>query len=62
MSEFLATDPEVRVRFKALPDFLKVGLERDPLGVVSTTEELLERKSSGSNLQNRDYGSRDSSR
>jgi hypothetical protein len=32
LSEFLATDPEVRVRFPALPDFLKVvGLERPPL-------------------------------
>jgi hypothetical protein len=32
-----------------------VGLERDPLSLVSTIEELLERKSSG--LENRDYGS-----
>jgi hypothetical protein len=30
-----------------------VGLERDPLSLVSTTEELLERKSSGSGLENR---------
>jgi hypothetical protein len=27
-----------------------VGLERDPLSLVSATEELLERKSSGSSL------------
>jgi hypothetical protein len=48
-SEFLATDPEVRVRFLAQPHFLKiVGLERGPLSLVSTTEELRERKSSGS--------------
>jgi hypothetical protein len=52
----LATDPEARVRFPALPDFLKkerkkkkkrktvVGLERGPLSLVSTTEELLDRK------------------
>jgi hypothetical protein len=48
----LATDPETRVRFPALPDFLKkekkkkavVGLERGPLSLVSTTEELLDRK------------------
>jgi hypothetical protein len=50
-SEFLATDPEARVRFPALPDFLgkkkgkqAVGLERGPLSLVSTTEELLDRK------------------
>jgi hypothetical protein len=50
----LATDPEARVRFPALPDFLKkkkkkegkqvVGLERGPLSLVSTTEELLDKK------------------
>jgi hypothetical protein len=33
-----------------------VGLERGPLSLVSTIEELLERKSSGSGLENRDYG------
>jgi hypothetical protein len=36
-----------------------VGLERCPLSLVSTTEELLGRNSSGSSLQNRDYGCRD---
>jgi hypothetical protein len=46
----LATDPEARVRFPALPDFSEkkrkqvVGLERGKLGLVSTTEELLDRK------------------
>jgi hypothetical protein len=48
----LATDPEARVRFPALLDFLKkkkkkktvVGLERGALSLVSTTEELLDRK------------------
>jgi hypothetical protein len=36
-SEFLATDPEVRVRFLALPDFLRiVRLGRGPLSLVST--------------------------
>jgi hypothetical protein len=56
----LATDLEARVRFPALPDFLGgkkerkkkkekkrkqvVGLERGPLSLVSTTEELLDRK------------------
>jgi hypothetical protein len=39
-----------------------VGLKRGPLSLVSTVEGLLERKSSGSGLENRDYGSRDSSR
>jgi hypothetical protein len=39
-----------------------VGLERGPLSLVSTTEELLGRKSSGSGLENRDYSRRDSSR
>jgi hypothetical protein len=40
-----------------------MGLERGPLSPVSTTEELLERKSSGSGgLESREYGRRDSSR
>jgi hypothetical protein len=42
--EFLATDPEVRVRFPALPKKKVVGLERGLLSLVSTTEELLDRK------------------
>jgi hypothetical protein len=45
-SEFLAEDPEARVRFPALPEEKKcvVDLERGPLSLVSTTEELLDRK------------------
>jgi hypothetical protein len=39
-----------------------VGLERGPLSLVSTTEEQLRRKSSGSCLENREYGRRDPSR
>jgi hypothetical protein len=39
-----------------------VGLERGPLSLVSTIEELLERKSSGSGLEIREYGRRDPSR
>jgi hypothetical protein len=39
-----------------------VGLEQGPLSLVSTTEELLERKSSGSGLESREYGWRDQSR
>jgi hypothetical protein len=42
--EFLATDPEARVRLPALPEKKVVGLERGPLSLVSTTEELLDRK------------------
>jgi hypothetical protein len=37
-----------------------VGLEWGPFSLVSTTEELLERKSSGSGLENRDYSHRGS--
>jgi hypothetical protein len=36
-----------------------VGLERGPLSLVTTTEELLERKSRGSGLENSEYGRRD---
>jgi hypothetical protein len=36
-----------------------VGLEGDPLSLVSTTEELLGRKSNGSGLENREYARRD---
>jgi hypothetical protein len=43
-SEFLATDPEVRVRFLALPDFLSSVSERGPLILVRITEELLDWK------------------
>jgi hypothetical protein len=39
-----------------------VCLERGPLSPVSTIEELLERKSSGSGLEIREYGRRDPSR
>jgi hypothetical protein len=39
-----------------------VGLERGPLSLVSTIEELLGRKSSGSCLESREYGSMDPSR
>jgi hypothetical protein len=39
-----------------------VGLELGPLSLVSTIEELLERKSSGSCLESREYGRRHPSR
>jgi hypothetical protein len=35
-----------------------MGLDQGPLSLVRTTEELLERKSSGSGLENRDYDRR----
>jgi hypothetical protein len=40
----LATDPEARVRFSVLPEKKVVDLEQGPLSLVSTTEELLDRK------------------
>jgi hypothetical protein len=42
--------------------FWVVGLERCPLSLVSTTEELLGRKTSGSGLEIREYGRKDPSR
>jgi hypothetical protein len=39
-----------------------VGLERGALSFMSTTEELIGRKSSGSGLESREYGRRDPSR
>jgi hypothetical protein len=43
----LATDPETQVRFPALPEKKVVGLERGPLSLLSTTEELLDRQVAG---------------
>jgi hypothetical protein len=40
----MATHPEARVPFPALPEKKVVGLERGPLSLVSTTEELFDRK------------------
>jgi hypothetical protein len=39
-----------------------MGLEQGPLNLVSTTEERLGRKSSGSGLENRENGRTDPSR
>jgi hypothetical protein len=36
-----------------------IGLKRGPLSLVSTIEELLGRKSSGSGLESQEYGGRD---
>jgi hypothetical protein len=38
-----------------------LGRERGPLSLVSTIEELLERRSNSSGLENREYGRRDPS-
>jgi hypothetical protein len=38
-----------------------VGLERDPLSLVGTIEELLGRNNSGCGLENQEYGRKDSS-
>jgi hypothetical protein len=54
-SEFLATDPEVPGSIPGPTRFSeKRGLERGPLSLVRTIEELHERKGSGSGLENRD--------
>jgi hypothetical protein len=50
-----------RVRFPGTTRKKVVGLERGPLSLVSTSEELLGRNSSGSGLEIREYGHRDSS-
>jgi hypothetical protein len=63
LSEFLATDPEFRVLFPALPDFLISSRSgTGPLSLVRTTEELLGRNNSGFGLENREYGHRDTLR
>jgi hypothetical protein len=50
-------------RFPAPRHFMRSsGLERGPLSLVSITEELLGRKSSGSGIESREYGCRDPSR
>jgi hypothetical protein len=54
--EFLATDPEVRVQFSALPDFLRSG--GSGTGSTQPRVELLERKGSGSGLEIQEYGRR----
>jgi hypothetical protein len=42
---------QIRVRFPALPDFLR-GPDRGPLSLLSTIEELLGRNSSGCGIEN----------
>jgi hypothetical protein len=53
----VALDPETRVRSRRYQISWEVmGLERVPLSLVSTTEELFGRKSSGSGLEIREHG------
>jgi hypothetical protein len=62
-SEFLVTGTEVRVQFLVLPHYLRIsGSGMGSTHFVSTTEEILERKSSGSGLEIREYDRRDPSR
>jgi hypothetical protein len=58
----MTTDPGVLGSISGHYKKKVVGLERGPLSLVSTTEELLDRNSSGSCLENREYGHRDPSR
>jgi hypothetical protein len=57
----MATDPEVSGSIPGATSISEkqLGLERGPLSLVSTTEDLLGRKSSGSGLENREYGRKD---
>jgi hypothetical protein len=62
-SEFLTTDPEARVRFKALPDFLRSN--GSGTGSIKPREYnwgATRKQSSGSCLENREYSRRDLSR
>jgi hypothetical protein len=53
-------DPRVLVRFPALPDFLRSsGSGTGLFSLVSTIEELLGTKSSGTGLESREYSCRD---
>jgi hypothetical protein len=45
----------------ALPYFLRSSLQRGPLSLVSTIEEILGRKRIGSGLENQEYGDRNPS-
>jgi hypothetical protein len=58
-SELLATNSELGFDSRRYQIFWEaVGLERGPLSLVSTTEELLGRKSNGSDLGTREYDRR----
>jgi hypothetical protein len=53
---------KIAVTFNRQFFFEVVSLERGPLNLISKTEELLGRNSSGSGLENREYGRGDSLR
>jgi hypothetical protein len=57
--EFLATDPEVRVRFPSLPDFLRSTGSGTGSTQSRTTVELLGRKGICFGLENLEHGCRD---
>jgi hypothetical protein len=61
LGQFLATDSEVPGSIPGCYQIFweVVGLERGPLSLVSTTEELLVRNSSGSGLGSWEYGRAD---
>jgi hypothetical protein len=54
--------PRSRVWFPTLISWEVVGLERGPISLASTIEELLKRKGSSSGLEIREYGRRNPSR
>jgi hypothetical protein len=56
LSEFLPTNPEVRVQFPLLLDFFRNSESGTvPFSHMTTFEELFERESSGSGIEHRDY-------
>jgi hypothetical protein len=58
----IKTDARFHPEDQASCSFEVMGLERGPFSLMSTAEELVQRKSSGSGLENREYGRRDPSR
>jgi hypothetical protein len=61
-SEIMARNLYIPQSYRGQIFWEVVGLERGPLSLVSTTEELLGKKSSDSCLDSREYGRRDPSR
>jgi hypothetical protein len=69
-STYLEVKIFVRIKQQGLPNSLNNHIinktnntyKRGPLSLVNATEELLERKSSGSGLESPEYGRRDPSR
>jgi hypothetical protein len=62
-SEFLATDPESGFDSRRYQIFWEVMcLQRGPFSLMSTIEELLDKKSNDSSLESREHGRRNPSR